>query len=78
MGRIKIDQLNLETKSAYGREIIYPACAKSKKLLTLMGKDRRAFSANDVSIIRQIGYKVVLKNLDDTVTELPANDDLFS
>jgi hypothetical protein len=49
-------QITLRTDKVYGRDVIYPACAKSKLLAQL--RQTKTFSRDDVRIIESLGFKI--------------------
>jgi hypothetical protein len=48
--------LELRIDKVYGRETIYPHCAKSKLLAQMKGT--KTFSRQDIRIMGQLGYKI--------------------
>lgn len=49
-------ELRIEVKNIYGREMIYPACEKSKLFALLAGN--RTLTTDVLAIIKQLGYSL--------------------
>jgi hypothetical protein len=52
-------QLTIEIKSVYGVERIYAVC-NNDKLITKL-KNSKTLSKEDISILRELGYKIETK-----------------
>ena len=52
-------QLTVEIKSVYGVERIYAVCNNSKLITKL--KQSKTLSKEDISILREMGYKIETK-----------------
>jgi hypothetical protein len=52
-------QLTIEIKSVYGVERIYAVCNNAKLITKL--KQSKTLSKDDISILRELGYKIETK-----------------
>lgn len=52
-------QLIVEVKSIYGVERIYAVCNNSKLITKL--KQSKTLNKDDISILRELGYKIEIK-----------------
>ena len=51
--------ITVDIRSNYGVEAIYPTCEAGKLMLQLTG--RKTFTRNDISVLKQLGYAIVVK-----------------
>jgi hypothetical protein len=54
--------IQIEIKTVYGNETIYPACETSKLFAELTGK--KTLSRVNISVIKQLGYSVTVKQVE--------------
>lgn len=54
-----IEELHLDKRNVYGRELIYPACETSKALVELTG--RKTFDEGDLNALRFIGFELIIR-----------------
>lgn len=51
-------ELNMKVKQVYGKDLVYPGCAKSELLSELLKK--KTFDPKELQILVKLGYKIVL------------------
>ena len=61
-----MNQIQVEIKSVFGREVIYPACQKAEGFCQLIGQ--KSLTRHQVEQIKALGYEVqVASNLPATL-----------
>ena len=58
-------EITVQIKQVYGRETIYPICPKA--LLFAKIKGQKTLTIDDISIIKQLGYKIIVKQNETTL-----------
>jgi hypothetical protein len=57
--------IEVTIKSIYGRDTIYPVCPRSKLFASLKGQ--KTLTPYDISIIKQLGYTVLVVHPETTL-----------
>lgn len=50
--------ITVEVRSNYGREAIYPICAKARIFATMLG--RKTLTRQDIASIKALGYAILV------------------